>query len=96
MENVKFDKIIKFPKVSEKATILAKNNQYVFEVFPKATKKEIKEAIEKIYGVKVEKIQIVKLPSKKRRMGQIEGRREAIKKAIVRIKEGQKIEILPR
>jgi len=96
MENLKFDKIIKFPKVSEKATILAKHNQYVFEVFPGATKKEIKEAIEKIYGVKVEKVRVINLPSKKRRIGQIEGKREAIKKAIVKIKEGQKIEILPR
>jgi len=96
MENIKFDRILKFPRISEKANFLARDNQYLFEVFPKATKKEIKDAIEKLYGVKVEKVRIINIPKKKRKIGQIEGERKGFKKAIVKIKEGQKIEILPR
>jgi len=85
------------PHITEKATLLAeKENQYVFKVAPDANKIEIKKAIEELYGVKVEKVRIVKVPKKKRRRGRIEGWRKGYKKAIVEIKEGQKIEILPR
>jgi large subunit ribosomal protein L23 len=49
--------------------------------------------VEKIFNVKVEKVRIVKLPEKPRRLGRISGKKGGIKKAIVKLKEGQKIEI---
>jgi large subunit ribosomal protein L23 len=84
------------PHVTEKATLLQRDGQYVFKVAPEANKTEIKKSIEEIYGVKVEKVRIINVPRKKRRRGRIEGWRKGYKKAIVKIKEGQKIEILPR
>ncbi len=84
------------PHVTEKATELISKNQYVFKVFQKANKIEIKKAIEEIYGVDVLKVRIVRIPRKPRRMGKISGWRKGYKKAIVKIKEGQKIEILSR
>lgn len=85
------------PHITEKATYLSeKMNQYIFLVRKEANKIEIKKAIENLYGVKVEKVQIINIPKKKRRRGMIEGWKKGYKKAIVKIKEGQKIEILPR
>jgi len=75
---------------------LAERNQYVFKVFPDANKIEIKKAIKEIYGADVEEVRIINVPRKKRRRGRIEGWRKGYKKAIVKIKEGQTIEILPK
>ena len=95
IKNEKFSfEVIKQPHISEKATELAEKNQYVFEVLPGYNKKEIKDAIEGIYGVNVLSVNLIKIPAKKRRLGRTEGFRKAYKKAIVKIKEGQKIEIL--
>ena len=86
--------------VTEKATDLTKNNQYVFNVSMKSNKKEVKKSIEEIYGVEVEKVNIIHSPAKKRRLGRREGFREGLrngyKKAIVKLKKGYKIEVLPR
>jgi len=89
-------RVLKSPHISEKSTDLAKSNQYIFKVFPKANKTEVKKAIESLYKVEVEKVRIIKIPKKRRRLGRIEGFKKGHKKAIVKIKEGQKIEILPR
>jgi large subunit ribosomal protein L23 len=85
---------IKKPHISEKATYLAENNQYVFEVLPNYNKTEIKKAIEGIYGVNVLSVNVVTTPPKKRRLGKVQGWRKEMTKAIVKIKEDQKIEIL--
>jgi large subunit ribosomal protein L23 len=89
-------RILRSPHITEKATDFIEKNQYVFKVFPKANKIEIKKAIEGLYGVEVTGIKIINIPSKKRRLGRIEGLRKGYKKAIVKVKEGQKIEVLPR
>lgn len=89
-------RVLKNPQITEKATDLTKVNQYVFKVFAGANKKDIKKTIEDLYGVDVVKIQIINVPRKQRRLGRVEGWRKGYKKAIVRIKEGQKIEVLPR
>ena len=89
-------RILKAPQVTEKATELAKQNQYVFKVWPRANKIEIKKAIEDLYEVDVLDVKIIKVPRKRRRLGRIRGWRKGYKKAIVKIKEGQKIEVLPR
>ena len=57
-------------------------------------KDEIKNAVEGIYKVDVLSVNIIKIPAKKRRLGRTEGFRRAYRKAVVKIKEGQKIEIL--
>jgi len=85
---------IKKPHISEKATYLAEKNQYIFEVLPNFNKTEIKKSVEGIYGVKVLSVNMITIPPKKRRMGKKQGWRKEMTKAIVRVKEGQKIEIL--
>ena len=89
-------RILKFPHITEKATILAQNNQYTFIVYNDVNKIEIKKAVELLYSVKVIKIQIVKMPKKRIRVGKTFGWKKAYKKAIVRIKDGQKIEEMIR
>jgi large subunit ribosomal protein L23 len=89
-------RVLKIPQVTEKATGLAGQNQYVFKVWPRANKLETKKAIEDLYGVDVVSVKIIKVPRKQRRLGRISGWRKGYKKAIVKIKEGQKIEVLPR
>ena len=75
-------------------------NKYVFKVSFDANKTEIKKAIEKMYNVKVEKVNIIHIPGKKRRLGRIEGWRKGLKrgfkKAIVTLRKGDKIEVLSR
>jgi len=89
-------RFLKSPHIAEKSTDLLRNNQYVFRVWPRANKVEIKKAIESIFKVDVVGMQIVNLPKKRRRLGRTEGFTKGYKKAIVRIREGQKIEILSR
>lgn len=86
--------IVKMPHISEKATNLGQVNQYVFKVFPRARKSEIKKAIERIYGVDVLSVNVIAIPAKKRRLGKTTGFKQGYKKAIVKIRAGQKIEIL--
>jgi len=94
-KNAKFSyEAIKQPHISEKASYLAEKDQYIFEVLPNYNKNEIKKSVEGIYGVDVLSVNIIKVPSKRRRLGKTEGFRKGYKKAIVKIKNGQKIEIL--
>lgn len=85
--------IIKKPILTEKARVLSKKGQYVFEVEKNANKNEIKKAIEDLYNVEVVNVKVLKIPGKQRTLGRISGWKRGYKKAIVRIKEGQKIEI---
>jgi large subunit ribosomal protein L23 len=89
-------KVLKTPHVSEKATDLIENNQYIFRVFNETNKIEIKRAVEDLYGVKVVNVKIINIPEKSRRVGRTLGTKSGYKKAIVRIVSGQKIEVLPR
>ncbi|MDO8551325.1 MAG: 50S ribosomal protein L23 [bacterium] len=89
-------KILEKAHVTEKATALTEKNQYIFNVFPRSNKNQIKKAVEDVYGIDVVAVRIINIPKKKRRLGRIEGWRQGYKKAIVKIKEGQKIEVLPR
>jgi len=88
--------ILVSPHVTEKATDLEAENKYVFKVFKNANKIEIKKAIEQVYGVKVLGVNIINIPRKKRRLGRTSGWKKGFKKAIVKIKEGQKIEVISR
>jgi large subunit ribosomal protein L23 len=77
--------------VSEKSSRGMQMNQYTFVVAPRATKTEVRDAVERAYKVKVTGVNIVKLPAKKRRLGRREGVVSARKKAIVTLKDGQTI-----
>lgn len=89
-------KVLEQPHISEKATDLSKENKYIFRVFSKSNKKEIKKAVEGIYEIDVLDVRIINVPRKKKMRGRIVGWKKGYKKAIVKIKEGQKIELLPR
>ena len=86
-------RILKSPHVTEKAMSLGQENKYVFKVAPEANKNEIRKAVQELYGVRVESVNIVNIPKKKRRLGKSEGFKTGFKKAIVRVAEGEKIEI---
>jgi len=89
-------RILRSPQITEKSTALAEKNQYVFKVYPKTNKIEIKTAIEDLYNVDVLSVRIIKVRPKRRRLGRISGWRAGYKKAVVKIKAGQKIEVMPR
>ncbi len=89
-------RVLGAPHVTEKATALTEENKYVFKVLPRTNKIEIKKAVEDLYGVDVVKVRIINVPKRRRRLGKQKGWRKGYKKAIVKIKKGQKIEILPR
>lgn len=87
--------VIKRPLVTEKGTLMQQeNNQYCFAVDPKATKRDIREAVEAIFKVKVEKVQAMNVSGKYRRVGRNVGRTAGWKKAVVTLGEGQRIEFL--
>lgn len=89
-------RVLEAPHVTEKASALIEENKYVFKVLPGVNKVEIKKAVEDLYGVDVIKVRIINVPKRQRRLGKQKGWRKGYKKAIVKIKKGQKIEILPR
>ena len=85
------------PHITEKASILAQDNRYLFEVFQSATKGQVVQAVKAVYDVEVKSVRMVRIPSKKVRLGKRrEGVKKGYKKAIVQLEQGQKIEIMPR
>ncbi len=86
--------LIKKPWVTEKSTNLAKLGQYVFIVKPGATKPEVKKAIKAIYKVDAIAVNMVNRPAKRKRFGNaFRGAEGEYRKAIVTLKEGQKIDL---
>ncbi len=84
--------IIQKPVITEKASMLRASNKYAFRVHPKASKFQIRQAIESIFAVKVESVRTIKVPSKPKRQGMYLGRRTGWKKAYVTLKAGDSIE----
>ena len=86
-------RVIESPLVTEKGTLVnERGNQVVFRVHPKATKTEIRHAIEELFKVKVEQVRTVNLLGKKRRVGRTHGKRPDWKKAYVTLAAGQRID----
>ena len=83
--------IIKRPVITEKSYMLMEDNKYTFEVDRKANKLEIKQAVKEIFDVDVEKVNIINVKPKKRRVGRYTGLTRNRKKAIVTLAKGQKI-----
>ncbi len=87
--------LVRRPLVTEKATLLMEQNKYTFEVAPKATKPQIKAAIEYLFEVKVVSVNTQRSPQKKRRVGRFVGVKPQYKRAIVTLAEGDSIALFP-
>ncbi len=83
------------PHISEKSTMVADHNhQVVFSVETFATKAQIKAAVELLFEVEVENVQVMNVRGKIKRFGRTPGRRQGWKKAYVKLKEGNDIDFL--
>lgn len=92
MNQQRLMQVLLAPQISEKATFLAdKNEQVVFRVAADATKPEVKAAVELLFKVAVESVQIANVKGKIKRAGRHMGRRSDWKKAFVSLKPGQEI-----
>jgi large subunit ribosomal protein L23 len=80
------------PVVSEKSYSLIEDNKYSFRIHEKAHKTQVRQAVEELFDVKVEAVNIVKVPSKPKRRGFSQGKKPGWKKAIVRLRAGDRIE----
>ncbi|GAV24647.1 50S ribosomal protein L23 [Carboxydothermus islandicus] len=85
--------IIIRPLITEKSMDLAQENKYTFVVDKNANKIEIKNAIEELFKVKVEKVNTIRVKGKMKRVGRFVGRTPEYKKAIVKLRAGDKIEL---
>jgi len=85
--------VIRAPVITEKATILAENNQVVFTVAKTATKPEIKAAVEALFKVKVTAVNTLVRKGKVKRFKGFVGKQNDVKKAIVTLAEGHRIDI---
>jgi large subunit ribosomal protein L23 len=95
MSNERLYKVLLSPRMTEKSTRLAESsNQYVFKVTTDSNKKEIKDAVEKLFEVNVESVRIVNVKGKSKSFKLRTGKRNDWKKAYVRVQEGQVIDFL--
>jgi large subunit ribosomal protein L23 len=91
-KNKHFDLLLK-PVVTEKSTLGVENNQVTFKVTLDATKPRIKEAVESVFGVKVNAVNTLRQQGKVKRFRGVTGKRPDYKKAIVTLAEGETIDI---
>jgi large subunit ribosomal protein L23 len=87
------NEVLLAPVVSEKSYSLIGDNKYSFRVHPDAHKTQVRQAVEELFEVKVERVNIVKVQSKPKRRGLFKGSKPGWKKAIVQLREGESIEI---
>jgi large subunit ribosomal protein L23 len=93
MNQERLMKVLLAPIVSEKASVAADTSaQYAFRVAPDATKREIGRAVETLFDVKVEGVQVLNVRGKKKRFGQRMGKRKDWRKAYVRLQAGHDID----
>ncbi len=97
MNEAKLYNIIRAPRVSEKTARLQEvSNQYVFEVATDATKADIKTAVEKLFAVKVESVNVLNVKGKAKAFKNRMGRRADWRKAYVKLAEGQSIDVMAK
>jgi large subunit ribosomal protein L23 len=92
LSKAKYADIILKPRITEKASFVAESNVYVFEVAPKATKKQVTDTIKAFYDFTPIKVNIVKNPAKEVFVRGKKGVKQGVKKAYVYLKDGDKIE----
>nr|YP_009313950.1 Ribosomal protein L23 [Hommersandiophycus borowitzkae]SCW22204.1 Ribosomal protein L23 [Hommersandiophycus borowitzkae] len=90
-----FIDLINKPILTDKTTRILEDNQYCFTVRKNAKKEEIKYAIEELFDVKVIRINTLRKPLKKRRVGKFVGYKTMYKKAIVKLRDGDRIMLFP-
>ena len=89
--------VIRAPRVSEKTARLQElSNRYVFEIATTATKADVKAAVEQIFEVKVESVNVVNVKGKTKNFRQRAGRRSDWKKAYVKLADGQSIDVMAK
>lgn len=97
MSNAKILAVLRAPRVSEKTARLQElSNQYVFEVAKDATKADVKAAVEQLFSVKVEAVNVVNVKGKSKSFRFRAGRRGDWRKAYVRLAEGQTIDVMAK
>lgn len=90
---IKAASVLQAPIISEKSTIAAEDNrQFVFKVQKKATKKQIKNAVELMFSVEVDSVRVLNVKGKQKRFGRTLGKRSDWKKAYVKLKPGNDID----
>jgi large subunit ribosomal protein L23 len=82
------------PMITEKSTLLQESGKYVFQVFPKANKAEVKQAVQRVFGVKVVDVNMTKTRGKRKRFGPHIKKMPDIKKAVVTLRRGERIQII--
>ena len=87
------EQILLAPVVSEKSYAGIADGRYTFKVHPEAHRTQVRQAVEQLFGVHVERVNIVKVQAKPKRRGLFKGIRPGWKKAIVQVREGETIEI---
>ena len=92
--NIKHFDILRQPVVTEKSYAgTGESNQYTFRIARHASKTQVKAAVEAIFEVEVDKVQVINMPSKPKRRGQHSGTRSGYRKAVVRLAEGHSLEM---
>ena len=85
--------VLKKPLVTEKSYKLSEQQKYVFVVFPEVKKTDVKQVFEMIFNVKVQKVNILKIKPKPRRIGRFSGYKKGFKKAVITLLPGQKLDV---
>ncbi|MCX7097419.1 MAG: 50S ribosomal protein L23 [Methylococcales bacterium] len=93
MNKFQLSGVLESPIISEKSTLSAeKNKQFVFKVVKSSTKKQVKSAVELMFGVEVDSVHVLNVKGKQKRVGKSLGQRSDWKKAYVKLKPGHDIE----
>ena len=90
---MKVSDVLSCPLITEKNTALQEQNKYVFEVAPRVNKLQIKAAVQETFNVTVTSVRVMGIPSKSRRYGKFTMRKAPSRKAVVTLKEGDKIQV---
>ena len=85
--------VILAPIITEKATMASEHGQVIFRVQPRATKTQIREAVERLFNVKVKAVNTLNRAGKRKRFRGIPGKQKDIKKAIVPLEDGYSIDV---
>ena len=93
MSGLTNEQVVLTPVVSEKSYSGIADRRYTFKVHPDAHKMQVRQAVEQLFDVHVERVNIVKVQPKPKRRGLFKGTRQGWKKAIVQVREGETIEI---
>ena len=93
MTDLRHYDVIVAPVITEKSTMVSEHNQVMFNVARKATKPEIKAAVEALFGVKVKSVNTLVRKGKQKRFKGVAGRQSDVKKAVVTLAEGQSIDV---